>query len=191
MKKILTFLLPLITLLFSGFAFAQQAAAEPGFFTGIFISAFALATSLWFIVGLAVFILWLAHVDSTGWSLMWVALLSFLVYSAFAIPPLYAGIFAIAYLPIGGWWSGVRWKNYTTTLVNAYNRKGLGKTGHSYDLLCETVNPAENKTRLGNWVVVWPFSMVDNVVGDTIDLVLSKMSGYYMRVTTAALQNVK
>lgn len=92
---------------------------------------------------------------------------------------------AAVYLVIGVLWSFIRYRafvretvEYITTCVPEKYRRG-----RALDLA-----PSNNLDRISGWIIIWPFSFVEHILGDIItaikSLVTKVFKGVYHRIYT-------
>lgn len=125
--------------------------------------------SWWFLGGLGLWLLLLSHWESDGWGLFFLILLAICIYLAFNIPAnIILSIIAL-YIPIGIGWSIFRWKRHCKNTIKGvdFEKLGLYKKG----LLLVKLKPEENTTKIVNWIFVWPFSFIETILGDIVDIV--------------------
>lgn len=177
-----------------------------------FIAAtwFLVIGSIWTLGILGCFVLWLVHEESDGWALLWLAVFSAIAYWIFKVDTMTLLIGVAAYIPIGVCWSFYRWKRYCTSAVESYNERktqrvsqddvqGVADLAHwterNLESLKDDVAPGNNITRLVNWILIWPFSVIDNVLGDLYDMVVTLVKKHlinlYTRISSKALDNVE
>jgi hypothetical protein len=154
----------------------------------------AIVVSYWFLCILVCVILWNVHLDNDGWAIIWLAALTAAAYFAFTVSWQTIAIAAAVYIPIGLIWSIYRWKRHCKTALEDYQdskeRIQSGKENNSWDNKLERrqedakklMNPAKNIDRIASWVIVWPFSLIDNIIGDLIDMVRDIIKKYLIRI---------
>jgi len=171
---------------------------------------FLVVGSIWTVGALTLFVLWLVHEESDGWAILWMVALGAIIYHIFRIDTMTLLIGAGAYIPIGIFWSFYRWKRFCNTKVNDYNERKTARLAvdeveavqqlahweeRNLDSLKDQVSPGNNITRLVNWIIIWPFSVVENVLGDlydmVVDLVKVHLINLYTKISSNALNNVK
>jgi len=143
-----------------------------------------------FLVGIALMILVLEHNDATGWTLFTTIALGVLLY--FAVPALTLatmGLIAAAWIPVGFVWSYYRWKRYCDTVVKLVRDGSIGPdTGKG------RVAIRSNITRITHWIIAWPFSFVESIVGDVIDMIhraiLRIAKSTYAKISDGAIADI-
>jgi MFS family permease len=170
-------------------AAAATTAAEVGFFAAVggFIAGWAFV-----ILGVLVLLGILSeHNESSGWAVFWMLLIAGVVALTFHIPLVMLGIGAVAYLAIGLFWSFWRYKRHVTKKVEEYKEKDAREREYALRAL----HPKAMLGTITAWIVVWPFSLVESLVGDIIDfikaLVTKFFRGVYFRIYDAAVAALK
>ena len=122
--------------------------------------------SIWFLVGSGILLAWSTHYEWEIFSLIILALFIGSTYLIFQLSISTIIISALLYIPIGIGWSMYRWKRYCSYVLT-----DLKKNGTQYKYNSKTLDPTENISKIVHWIFVWPFSALDNLVGDVIDSV--------------------
>lgn len=114
------------------------------------------------------------------------AIIAFFV---FDVPLLTIVLSTIGYFVIGVLWSVWRYKRYADTKVQKYIES---KSDSSYDRK-EIVNGLKLNYMVGritSWIIIWPFSMVENVTGDILrlikNIVTEQLKSVYNKIYTNA-----
>ena len=110
------------------------------------------------------------------------------------------GLTAIAYVGCGVLWSFFRYRRYVRSQVETFNEEFKwyrpGNLAHKSGLekLVERLKPSNNTGTIVAWIVVWPFSFVDNVIGDIIEgistLVKTTFRRVYNHIYNSAIKNL-
>ena len=101
-------------------------------------------------------------------------------------------IFAAVYLVFGVIWSFWRYKRFVDVSVDRINA-----TNSSYDKenFTNRMTPARMSGRITSWVLSWPFSMVENLIGDILrfikNFVTKSLKAVYAKIHASALKNIK
>lgn len=168
---------------------ATVTAAEAGFLAGVmgFIAG-------WAVIILAVIILFgilSEHNDSSGWAVFWLMVAGAIAYFAFSFSITTLLIAAVAYIPIGLFWSFWRYKRYVSKKV----AEAKDSSSHERERVLRMIHPKEMIGKITAWVFVWPFSLVANLTGDLINFVSTLISkffrGVYMRIYDSAVSQLK
>lgn len=147
--------------------------------------------------------------DSNDWkfaSFVCLATLAAAVYALQLVPVTYMWYAAAAYIPIGITWSIWRWRQYvqykvaneleTATAGNTYPYRDLPSLKDRIDLAktrCrDRLSLADNAGRVTGWALLWPMSIVSNIVGDLYDVlkefILTKLNRIYAAIVESALK---
>lgn len=172
---------------------ATSAAASPGFFAGIGLFLVGLV-SAWGVLILGTLIvlgILFEHNGARGWAVFSAILLAATAYLFFSVPLITIAIGAAAYIVIGLVWSFWRYKRHADKVV-AENRDA---TQSERDRALRKLHPREMLGTITAWVMIWPFSMVENIAGDLITLIQELISrvfrGIYYRIYDSAVSALK
>jgi hypothetical protein len=136
-----------------------------------------------FLIGLFVFGIWFEHSESTGWAVFTAIIASIVAYFYFKVPLLNLLYYALGYSVVGVLWSFYRYKRFVRDGVEKINAdKDLSES--SRKLHIKYLHPGENLDKITAWVIVWPFSFIDNFVGDVINFVENLVKTYFKAVYT-------
>jgi hypothetical protein len=99
-------------------------------------------------------------------------------YFFFHIDPMSIIVYIAGYFAIGFGWCVWRYKRHAADVVDRY------KTHGQYDRssALARLHPTKMLNTLTTWVLVWPFSMVENVSGDLIKLVQTTITKVFKTV---------
>lgn len=168
-------------------------AASVGFFAGIGLF-FAGIIGAWGFVILSVLIflgIVFEHNGARGWAVFSAILLAVTAYVLFSVPLATIAIYAVGYVVVGLFWSFWRYKRHVDKKV-AENK---GADSHQRERVLRALHPREMLGTITAWVLIWPFSMVENVAGDLITLVQELISrvfrGIYFKIYDAAVSALK
>lgn len=100
-------------------------------------------------------------------------------------------LYVMAYFAIGLLWSFWRYKRYADKVVEMC--KSI--SDNQRRLRIEELAPSTMVDKIATWVIIWPFSMVENVLGDVFVVVQTTVSkffkGVYARIYESAIARVK
>jgi hypothetical protein len=108
------------------------------------------------------------------------------------------GMFIGAYIPIGLFWSFFRWRRFCNRKVAEFNEYDWGddsgaKTS-AINHLKRDIDPSKNVGRVVQWIFIWPFSLIDNILGDIYDMVVNlvrvHLISLYRRISDNALKRI-
>ncbi len=99
-------------------------------------------------------------------------------------------LYGIAYLVAGFVWSFWRYKRHADKVVDSCKAMSDSYKKREMELLA----PNKMLDKITTWVVIWPFSMLENVLGDVFSLVQTAISkffkGVYNRIYASAVAQV-
>lgn len=105
-----------------------------------------------------------------------------------SVPANYVWYSLAAYVPVGLVWSMYRWKRYVDKKVDWYNYQvsNGGYSDRAYidlkDRLGQDIDVKEQVSRVTGWVLAWPISVLDNVLGDLVETVKRLITVYFRSV---------
>jgi len=92
---------------------------------------------------------------------------------------------ALGYLVIGVIWSFIRYRKYVKTQVEFIKTSVQEKNKREYAL---RLAPSNNLDRISSWIIVWPISLIENLLGDIIEaiqgLITRVFKGVYYKIYT-------
>lgn len=163
--------------------------AEVGFFAaaGGFIAGWAfLILGVLFLLGILS-----EHNNSSGWAVFWMLLSSAVVLVAFNLPLTWLSIGAVAYIMIGLVWSFWRYKRHVSKMVEEYRESSAMER----ERILRRLHPREMLGTITAWIMVWPFSLVENLIGDIINFVQTLVTrifrGIYFKIYESAVSALK
>lgn len=162
-------------------------AAEVGFFAGLagFVGGFLLTWPA--LVVLAILGVLFEHNGARAWAVTTALATAAVSYFFFGLPLLTILIGAGAYVVIGLIWSVWRYKRHVDKTVEA-NRTQDERTRQR---VVEGLHPKAMLSTITAWVLIWPFSMVENVAGDLINAIETLVSkifrGVYHKIYNSAV----
>jgi len=191
-------LLAASTALMGASAFAQAAsapvaaaatAAEVGLIAGAL--GFVAGWAVMILVVLALFGIIAEANDARGWSVFWMILAAAVAYVSFNISLVMLAVGAVGYVVIGLFWSFWRYKRHVSKTVEQ-NRDAAPQ---QKERVLAQIHPKAMLGTITAWIMIWPFSMVENIIGDLITaiqmLVTKFFRGVYHRVYETAVAALK
>jgi hypothetical protein len=160
-------------------------AAEIGFIAGAigFISGWAIVILI--VLGLLGIIS--EHTNSSGWSIFWLLLAGAVAFVAYNISLITLAIGAVSYVVIGLIWSFWRYKRHAQNVVKEHKDSSASEKERALSRL----HPKQMVGAITAWIIVWPFSMVENLVGDLLnfihDMVVKYFRGVYNKIYDSAV----
>lgn len=99
-------------------------------------------------------------------------------------------LYIIAYFVAGFIWSFWRYKRYCEMFVNEYNKS----TSSYRKEYLEKIRPNKMLGEITTWVIVWPFSIIENLTGDIINFIQTAITkffkGVYTRIYESAISGI-
>ena len=147
----------------------------------------AVALTWWFVVGMFFWVILAVHSESDVWSFVGIAILGAVTYFFFGLDPATVGYGLLAYIPTGIGWSIFRWKRHCKRAFSSYspdtkdNDPWTGALSSKQDLI-RLLDPKRQMNKIITWIFVWPFSFLDNLIGDIIDLVRDFVKKYLIQI---------
>lgn len=168
-------------------ASAAVASASPGFFAAIFAFLAGFMLSWPALIILASLGILFEHNGARGWAVTTMLILAASSYFFFAVPLLTILIGAAVYLVVGVVWSIWRYKRHVDKTVERH--KGSGD--YERQAALRELHPRAMLSTLTAWIVIWPFSFIEHLVGDLINalqaLVTKVFRGVYHRIYNKAV----
>jgi hypothetical protein len=170
-------------------AAASSAVASPGLLVaaGMFIAGW----SFTILIALAILGILFEHNGARGWSVFITLVTAAVAYIAFNLSLLTIAIGAVAYIVIGLVWSFWRYKRHAAKVVE--EKKNSTSTEKEYAL--RNLHPRAMLPTITAWIMIWPFSLVENLVGDLINLVQSLVTtafrAVYHKIYDSAVASLK
>ncbi len=125
--------------------------------------------------------------EAHSWSMFTGIVTAIVAYFFFSIPFVSLLIYSVGYFVVGFIWSFWRYKRFVDLEVNT-----VTKGNRQY--MIEKIKPSNMLSTITTWVIVWPFSMIENIVGDLINLVQTAITkffrGVYNRIYENAINNL-
>ena len=128
--------------------------------------------------------------EAHGWAVFMGVVAAIVSYFFFAIPLMTLLVYGAGYLAVGFIWSFWRYKRHADKVVEMCE----GKSRDARKYAIEELKPSNMLDKLTTWVLIWPFSMVENVLGDFIKIVQTFITtffkGIYNRIYQAAVGKI-
>jgi hypothetical protein len=105
------------------------------------------------------------HNGARGWAVFSALVTMVVSYFFFGIPLTTVLLGAAAYVAIGVVWSFFRYKRH----VNEVVERNKESSRSAKDRALEALHPKAMLSTITAWILVWPFSLVENFVGDIIN----------------------
>jgi hypothetical protein len=168
----------------------------------MFEIALGIIFSVYFIAALVIVAFIAEYNNSSQWAAFWLVVCAVVCEKMYSISWAYIGWFALAFIPIGLCWSVWRWKRYADKLVSDFNNdvKHNSSTRSDYIERCyyslqNHLNPQNNIVTIVGWVLSWPVSFINSMVGDFIAILESAIKKYFIgifkRISNAASKRIE
>jgi len=169
---------------------ATAAASDPGFFMAMFGFFGGLLLTWPAFIALVLLGILFEHNGARGWAVFSALALAGVSYFFFHVALLSIAIGTGVYLAIGVVWSFWRYKRHADDVVERF--KDAMK--QDKDDAIRRLHPKAMLSTITAWILIWPFSAVENVVGDLItalQLLVSKIfRGIYHRIFDSAVSKL-
>lgn len=174
-----------------------------------------IAFSWYALIGLFIVAFACEHYDNSGGATIFTLFIGGVAYMLFGLSPVEMGYIALAWIPVGLCWSFWRWRrvcsdkvaeftkaitSHTELRSNSphFNDNGLDEIEKYQNearlSLAESINPKRHTSRITYWIVSWPFSFLETILGDLISmvtgLVTTTFKQTYQRITDNSLMKV-
>ena len=131
------------------------------------------------------------HNDAHGWAVFIALITAVVLFFFFSVPLLALAIGAVVYLVAGLLWSFWRYKRHVADVIEEYK----DAQQHEKDYALKYSSPKEMLSTITSWIIVWPFSIIDNLISDIIDgiqvLVKKVFHGVYNKIYESAVSALK
>jgi len=156
---------------------------------GLFLGAWLLTWPV--IIALVILGIVFEHNGARGWA-VFTALISMLVaYFFFNVSLAAIAVGSVAYIVVGLIWSFWRYKRHAEKVVEQNRESNI----YYKERALAALHPKAMLGTITAWILIWPFSMVENIVGDiitTIQLLVTKFfRGVYHKVYDSAVTALK
>lgn len=157
----------------------------------VFLSAYLLTWPFLAILFLAG--VFFEHTRSHGWAVFTGILAIVVGYFYFDISVKTLLLWSIGYLVIGVVWSFWRYNSYVSESVKALTEKRVADEYLPGQI--EALAPGRNLDLITTWILIWPFSAVENILGDIITfiqtLVTKVFRGVYAKIYDSHIASLK
>ena len=130
------------------------------------------------------------HVQADGAAIFFLLVAGLLGYFIFNLTWTQVGIGLAAWLPLGVIYSFWRWKRHCSQTVKMLRDGSIQSTTAEM-----RVTLSQNVDKITHWIFAWPFSLLENIIGDLIDAIQSMVTGIlrrtYERVSAKALAEIR
>ena len=118
--------------------------------------------------------------EAHGWSVFMGIVASYIAYSMFQVPLSILAAWVAAYFVMGFIWSFWRYKRHADKIVEEYK----DRSEDARRCALQYLDPRQMLSQITTWVIIWPFSMVENILGDIIKLVQTAITKFFKGIYT-------
>jgi membrane protein implicated in regulation of membrane protease activity len=126
-----------------------------------------------------------------GWAVFTGIVAAVIAFFMFDVSPTQILYYGLAYFATGVVWSFWRYKRYAEKMVDKINKE---QDAISRKCMVGELSISNMSGVITAWILSWPFSMIENVVGDVLRLiknfVTNTMKSVYNRILTSATKNI-
>lgn len=144
------------------------------------------------LIGLAFLGVLFENNGSRWWAVTTAIVLSVVAYFFFAVPLTTIFIGSVGYIFIGLVWSFYRYKRHTISVVAKFKS---AKDAYVRQLAIQELQPSNMIPTITAWILIWPFSLIENLVGDVINsvqlLVTKFFRSVYYRIYESAVKELE
>ncbi len=118
------------------------------------------------LIGLCLLGIVAEHNDGRGFAVFLTLCATAVAYFFFNLAPMDLLICAIGYIIIGFGWSFWRYRRFVVAEVEKINASDYNQDRKQ--MRVESLHPRNHVDTIVAWVIVWPFSAIENLIGDLI-----------------------
>jgi hypothetical protein len=134
------------------------------------------------------------HSDSSGWAVFASLIAGAIAFFMFDVSAKTLAYSALSYVMIGIGWSFWRYKRYVEVRVEEIKKKDYTNDSYSKKSALNSLSPKEMSGAIVSWIVIWPVSLVENIVSDVITglekLVRTWLNKVYTSIYTSATKDL-
>lgn len=131
--------------------------------------------------------IWCEHNESRGFAVFWALVAGASAFFYFNVSLESIAISSIGYVCFGIVWSFYRYKRFIVAKVEELRNDG-------YPNRIEQYHPTKMLDTITAWIIIWPFSLIENLCSDIINgveaLVKGVFKGVYNRIYNAAVADM-
>lgn len=160
------------------------------FISGVFIGYML---NWWAIIGTCILCAFSVHTDSRFFSVFFLGLFGLIVYNMFSMSLEQLMYYTIGYVVVGFLWSFWRYKKFVREEVEKFNNRCSGMSEYQRneekEYMISQLDVSKHTDKIVFWIVVFPFSMAENLLGDIIDLFIRVVTVYMKSVYAYIMQS--
>jgi hypothetical protein len=132
------------------------------------------------------------HNEWRGWAIFMTLVAAVIAFFKFDVSLITLAEYAGGYLVTGLVWSLYRYRRHVIAEVERVNQLGIRDSSYYNEAdVVRRLHPTQMLSTITAWIIVWPFSFIDNFISDIIDgiqmLVKKVFHGAYIRIYEAAI----
>lgn len=147
------------------------------------------------LIGLCVFGIVAEHNDGRGFAVFAALVAATVSFFFFNLTIADLLMFGLAYLAVGFGWSFWRYRRYVVAEVERINNSNIKNDHGQRDHAIDKLKPRNHTDTIIAWVIIWPFSAIENLVGDLITglqtLVTKTFKAVYNNIYESAIKDIK
>lgn len=144
------------------------------------------------LIALCVFGIWAERVEARGFAVFWALVAGVTAFFLFKVSLTDLIFYAIGYLIVGVIWSFYRYKRFIVSKVESILSDGGDEQQKNWRI--SSYHPTKMLDTITAWIIIWPFSLIENLCGDIINgietLVKGVFKGVYNRIYSAAVADM-
>ena len=134
--------------------------------------------------------IWCEHNESRGFAVFWALVAGASAFFYFEVPLQRIAIASVGYVCFGIVWSFYRYKRFIVAKVEYFSEHHHREHLSSID----RYHPSKMLDTITAWIIIWPFSLIENLCSDIINgieaLVKGVFKGVYNRIYNAAVADM-
>ncbi len=149
----------------------------------VFLAAWAVSGPS--LVLFCLFGVWAEHIEARGFAVFWALVSAVAAFFYFDVSLESIAISSVGYVCFGLLWSFYRYKRFIVAKVEY-----LSQSEYKFSRI-EDYHPSKMLDTITAWIIIWPFSLIENLCGDIINgvetLVKSVFKGVYNKIYNTAI----
>ena len=131
------------------------------------------------------------HYAARGFAVFTALITMVVAYFFFNIPMVTLAIYSVVYVVVGIVWSFYRYRRFVINEVASLKDITSERRIHELGKL----HPKNMLNTITAWILIWPFSILENIIGDIIDgiqhLVKNVLHNVYIKIYNSAVEKLK
>lgn len=157
------------------------------------LSGFIVGTLItWpFLLLIVILAIFAEHNESRGWAVFFTIVTALVSVFYFQVTWIMAVAYLVGYAVVGLIWSFYRYKRHAQTVI-AENKDGSPREKED---AIRRLHPKQMLGTITAWIMVWPFSLAENLVGDLLSMVQTLVTkvfrSVYYKIYDSAVSSLK